>query len=451
MNGISLYLKRRRNLLKKISKGKGNKIAIIRNNVPVRRNGCDGDYPFRDDSNFWYLTGFSEPGAVLVLVADENPRSILFCEPERDFDTASFYGETIGPAKAVSEFGFDESYSVKELQSNVLELFKKSDTLYCLLGQNTEWDKKILGWISEGKSRAYRKARPPLTRVEDLETILSEMRLIKDENEIGLLSKACDITKAGICAAMRNRYHGMGEYELEAIILYAFRINGGASLPAFPCIVACGANATTLHYDKNDAVLKNGELVQLDIGAEYKNYSGDISRVFPVTGKFSRAQRAVYEIVLEAQKKAIKEVRVGKAFTDPHDAAVRVITEGLVRLGLLHGNADELIAAGKDPEQPPKNSYKRFFMHRTGHWLGLDTHDVGSYYNQDGTSRTLKKGMVLTVEPGIYIKPADDVPEQYWNIGIRIEDDVLVTSEGPKVLSGDIPKEIAEIERLCNQ
>ena len=419
----------------------------------VIRTGRDMPYPYREESNFWYLTGFSEPEAILVLVAPENekPRSILFCTETLDFETAAFNGEACGTQGAKDTYGFDEAYPIEKADEMILDLFAKSDVLYYLVGQKSDWDERIIALVAKTKKIAYRRSKPPISVISDLDTVLSEMRLIKKTEELSLMIKACRFTGGGVIKAMQSCQPGMMEYQLEAKISEWFRFHGCCQMSAFPPIVAGGENATTLHYIENNCPLKDGDLVLTDVGGEFDHYAGDISRTFPVNGKFSPAQKALYEIVLEAQKEAIKQCVAGSSFRDPHKAAVRIITEGLVRLGILHGDVDELIALGLNNDNPPQISYRRFFVHRTSHWLGLDPHDVGNYWESDDVPRILKPGMVLTVEPGIYIKPADDVPKEYWNIGIRIEDDVLIEKFGPPfVLTPDAPKEIDDIETVMS-
>ncbi|MCK9352331.1 MAG: aminopeptidase P N-terminal domain-containing protein [Candidatus Paceibacterota bacterium] len=448
----SVYKKRRARLLKKISKGKGNSIAVIANAEICLRNGRDNEYPARADSNFWYLTGFSEPGAVLVLAADgEGSRSVIFCQESVDFVKAAFDGDVIGTVGAKKRFGFDTALSIDTIDAVMPKMFCESDTLYYHMGQRSDLDRRVMSWVGEAKSASYRRGAPPITAIEDLDVLLSEMRLIKSPEEIGLLTRAGHFTGGGIIKAMQSCRPGMMEYQLEAKIHEWFRYHGCGGMPAFSAIVAGGANATTLHYVDNNCLLKDGDLVLTDVGGEFELYSGDISRTFPVNGKFSEAQKRVYQIVLLAQKAAIQKVVVGNSLADCYAVAARIITEGLADLKILDGDVEELIALGMDSKNPPEASYKKFFMHRTGHWLGLDTHDVGSYFNSDGTHRAFEAGMVLTAEPGIYIKPAPDVPEEYWNIGIRIEDDVLVEKFGePFVLTSDAPKEIADIEEVMS-
>jgi len=422
----------------------GEGVAILANPPLCRRNGTDLDYPYRPDSDFWYLTGFHEPDAILVLIAAPQKKSILFCTETPSEESRIFNGDVCGVTHAVDVYGFDEAYPLTKADEMIPGLIAGKGTLRYFFGKRRDWNIRFLDWLN-----AARLYSPEISKTEDLRAIVSEMRLIKDVHEIAELTRAGVCTAKGARSAMEKCRPGIFEYALEAEIQKVFRENGCGRLPAFTSIVAGGANACTLHYVDNNCILKDGDLVLVDIGAEWNYYSGDVSRTFPVNGVFTEPQRALYDVVLDAQKKGINEVRTGKTVRDPHIAASRAITEGLVRLGILSGNVETLLEEGLEPGS--KVSFRRFFMHGTGHWLGLDTHDTGDYRDKDKHPRSYKPGMVVTVEPGLYIQPSPDVPEAFWNIGIRIEDDVLVTKGNPRVLTSFVPKEVKAIEALMKK
>ncbi len=414
----------------------GSGVAILAAGSELARNR-DTHFPFRSDSYFHYLTGFPEPEAVLVLVAGDEPRHLLFCR-DKDPDKEIWDGFRYGPAAAAEVYGFDGAFPLAELDDRMPEFLAGQADLHYLVGRNGAWDARIMGWLNAVRAKVRSGVRAP-ARLVDLADSLDEMRLIKGPEELDLMRRAGEISAAAHVRALRNARPGRYEYEMEAELYYAFRL-AGATAPAYPSIVAGGANACILHYVNNDQVLRDGDLLLIDAGAEYQGYAGDITRTFPVGGKFSGPQKAVYEVVLAAQAAALEQVRPGRTWNQPHDAAVRVLTRGMVDLGLLKGDVDGLIE---------QDSYKRFYMHRTGHWLGLDVHDAGDY-KVDEQWRPLQPGMVLTVEPGMYIRPSEDVPGAYWNIGIRIEDDVNVTPDGCEVLTGAAPKSVAAIEEVMN-
>jgi Xaa-Pro aminopeptidase len=425
---IDVYLSRRRKLLRRIRKG----VMFLPNAAEKIRNR-DTHYAYRPDSYFHYLTGFPEPEAVLVLIGGEKPRTILFCR-EKNKEMEVWDGFRYGPKGAKKVFGFDEARPIGDLDNDMPELLGDQSTLYYPLGDQAEWDEKVMGWLNRVRSKVRTGINVP-TRIEDVRPHLDEMRLIKDRHELSLMRKAAAISVSAHKRAMRAARPGRHEYEIEAELLHEFRDNA-AQAPAYISIVAGGANACVLHYIANDQKLEDGDLLLIDAGCEYDGYASDITRTFPVNGRFGSAQKDAYEIVLAAQEKAIEAVRPGASWQAPHEAALRVLAQGMVDLKLLKGNVDGLIDSG---------AYKRFYMHRTGHWLGMDVHDAGDY-KVHGKWRRLAPGMVLTVEPGLYIRPGKDIPKRLANIGIRIEDDVAVTSTGREVLTESAPKTVGDIE-----
>jgi Xaa-Pro aminopeptidase len=403
--------------------------------APERVRNRDTHYPYRFDSHFYYLTGFPEPEAVLVVVAGAQPKSLLFCR-EKNEEREIWDGFRYGPGAAREAFGFDEALPITALDAKLAELLADQAALYYPVGADPHWDARAMGWLNAVRANARAGVAAP-ERVHDVRVLIDEMRLVKDAHEMRLMRRAGTISAAAHRRAMRAARAGRFEYELEAELLHEFR-SSGAQFPAYWPIVAGGDNACVLHYVSNDAPLRDGDLVLIDAGCEFSGYASDITRSFPVGAKFSGAQREVYEIVLAAQAAAIAKVRAGNAWNEPHDAAVRVLAEGMRSLKLLKGSLDEVLE---------KETYKRFYMHRTGHWLGLDVHDAGEY-KRAGKWRTLAPGMTLTVEPGLYLRAAADVPERLHGIGIRIEDDVLVTEGGCEVITAEAPKSIADIEAL---
>lgn len=430
MIDIQHYLQRREVLSRRLKGG----VAIVPT-APERMRNRDSDYPYRFDSYFYYLTGFGEPESVFVLVGGKNPRAILFCReknPEREL----WDGVRCGPRAARKTYGFDETWPIETLDEKLPQLLANKDSIYYPTGMDASWDTRVIGWVNQVRGQARSGVSAP-GDIRDIRVILDEMRLIKDDHEIGVMRRAAAISAAAHCRAMQATRPGRMEFEIEAELLHEFRRNG-SQFPAYSSIVAGGANACILHYRENNARLKRGDILLIDAGCELDGYASDITRSFPVDGRFSKAQREIYELVLAAQAAAIASVRPGKSWQAPHDAAVRVLVRGFIKLGLCKGSVSDVIASG---------DYRRFYMHRTGHWLGLDVHDAGEY-KQDGAWKTLRPGMVLTVEPGCYIRPAPNVPKQYWNIGIRIEDDVLVTKTGCEVITAAAPKTVAQIEAL---
>jgi len=414
-----------------------NAVAVIPG-AAVRLRNNDAEYEFRQDSDFHYLTGFPEPDAILVILPKgAKERSVLFVPP-RDRAMEVWNGKRYGPEGALASFDVDAAYDIAEFDARLPDYLTGAHTLYYRLGEDERLDRRIQAALAAARVRVRRGGNAPQT-IEEPGTLLHEMRLRKTPQEIETMRRACAITRLGHVAGMRATRPGMYEYELEAIIEHAYHTNGAQDL-AYPSIVAGGDNATTLHYHANRALLHGGELVLVDSGCELDLYASDVTRTWPVDGRFSAEQRAIYEIVLAAQKAGIAQVRPGNPFSAYHEAALRTIVNGLLDIGLLNGTLDENLESKK---------YKDYFMHRTGHWIGLDVHDVGHYLESDGTtSRKLEPGMVVTVEPGIYVHRDLTCDERFKGIGVRIEDDILCTPSGPENLSDAIPKEIAEIESI---
>jgi Xaa-Pro aminopeptidase len=439
------YAARRASLMAKM-RAKGGGVAIIPTAPELMRNR-DADYPYRHDSYFYYLSGFTEPEAVIVLVAGMTNRAILFCR-EKNLEREIWDGYRYGPEAAREKFGFDEAFPIEALNNEMPELMANAPALFYAVGSDAKLDAQVQGWLQAVRMQGRAGVTAPAT-VHDVNVLLDEMRLFKDAEEVGIMKRAAAISAEAHCRAMRTSRPGLREYQLEAELLHEFR-RQGSQFPAYGSIVATGANACVLHYRASDAELKNGDLVLIDAGCELDGYASDITRSFPANGKFSGPQKALYEIVLAAQAAAIAEIRPGKRFMDGHDAAVRVLAQGMLDTGLL--DADKV---GTLDDVIEKGAYRQFYMHRTGHWLGMDVHDVGEYREgaagEDRPWRKLQPGMALTVEPGIYVRPGEGVPEHFWNIGIRIEDDAVVTDKGCEIITGGVPKTVAEIEALMKQ
>jgi len=430
---IAPFSKRRARLINQM----GNGIAVIPT-APEQVRNRDTHHPYRADSYFHYLTGFGEPEAVLILVAGEAQRSILLCR-DKDSEREVWDGFRWGPEAAREAFGFGEAHSIKSLDAKLGELLADQTTLWFSLGQDSTWDARIAAALNVVRAQERAGKQAP-AEIRDIRAALDAMRLVKDSSEIATMRRVAGISAAAHCRAMRTVRPGRHEYEIEAELLYEFRIRG-CQAPAYSSIVAGGANACVLHYVVNDQRLVDGELLLIDAGGELDSYAADITRTFPVNGRFSGPQADVYSLVLDAQAAAIATICPQATFLDPHTAALKVLAQGMLDLRLLQGTLDGVIESG---------SYKRFYMHRTGHWLGLDVHDAGSYKNGDAW-KPLQPGMVLTVEPGCYIRAADDVPPAFHNIAVRIEDDALVTETGCDILTHEAPKEIADIELLMRE
>ena len=411
-------------------------VAIIPAAREVTRSN-DTEYRFRQNSDFYYLTGFREPDAIAVVAPSREARFTLFVRP-RDREKETWTGRRAGVEGAKERYGADEAFPVEEFREKLTELLDCSTVLYYRLGGgNPELDQTLISQLARMRMMGWRKARPPQT-IKDPGLLLHEMRLVKTEEEIALMQRSADIAAEAHREAMRAARPGMREYEIEALIEYVFR-RSGAAAPAYNSIVGSGANATILHYVDNDAELKDGDLLLIDAGAEYEGFASDITRTFPVGGRFTKAQRDLYRLVLDCQEECIRMVRPGVTLEQMHERSVEILTEGMVRLGLLRGEPAKLIEEGE---------YKKFYMHRLSHYLGMDVHDAGAYH-RDGEPRPVEPGMVLTVEPGIYVaEDAEGVPDEYRGLGIRIEDDVLVTPEGRRVLTDKAPKQAEEIEAL---
>ncbi len=425
---IKPFRKRRARLGKELGEG-----VVLFPTAPERTRNADSHYDYRWDSGFYYLTGFREPEAVLVMMLGARPRAILFCReknPEREL----WDGFRHGPEAAREHFGFDEAYPIAELDQRMPDLIANQASLHTPVGADPAWDLRVAGWLNAVRAKVRTGVTAP-DRIQDVRATVNDMRVFKDEHELAVMRRAAEISSAAHVRAMQHAAPGKREYEIEAELIHEF-CRHGARAPAYGSIVAAGANACVLHYRENSAELRKGDLMLIDAGCELDSYASDITRTFPVGGRFSGPQRDVYELVLEAQEAAIKAVRPGADFIDYHDAATRVLVQGLIDLKLCKGSVDAVLE---------DNSYKQFYMHRTGHWLGLDVHDAGDYM-QKGKWRKLKPGMVLTVEPGCYIRAAENVPRAFWNIGVRIEDDVLVTAKGREILTDACPKRVKDVE-----
>jgi Xaa-Pro aminopeptidase len=403
--------------------------------APERIRNADAAWPYRQDSDLHYLSGFPEADTVLALLPGRrHGEVVLFCR-ERDDERERWHGESIGTERAVAGYGMDDAFPIDDIDDILPGMIEGRARVYCHFGREPEFDARLLGWMR--RLRQLRGGGVVPKEFVALGHLLHDLRLYKSKAELRLMRAAASIAAEAHLAAMQAALAGRHEYEVEAELVRAMRARG--AVPAFPPIVAAGVNACVMHYQANRAPLRDGDLLLIDAGAELDCYASDISRSFPVNGRYSREQRALYEVVLAAQQAAIDEVLPGRSFGAAHEAAVRMITEGLCSLGLLPGDADAAIAEG---------SYKRFFPAKTGHWLGLDVHDVGDY-RIDGEPRMLEPGMVVTVEPGIYVPPNErSVAERWRGIGIRIEDDVAVTRDGHDVLTAAVPKQAEEIEAL---
>ncbi|HEU0203101.1 MAG TPA: aminopeptidase P N-terminal domain-containing protein [Burkholderiaceae bacterium] len=460
MSAVDAFRARRERLLDAML-ARGGGVAVLPTAPERLRNG-DNDYPYRHDSRFYYLTGFVEPQAWLVLIADARAgrrESILFCRA-RDEQREIWDGFRHGPEAACAAFAMDAAYPVDDLDERMPRLIANAPALFYALGQRAV-EAQMDQWRAALRPQARRGVRAPASAF-DLQPLVDEMRLVKDASEIATLRRAAQLAAAAHLRAMQKCRPGWHEYELEAELLHEFHRHGAA--PAYNAIVAAGANTCVLHYRAGRVALQDGALCLIDAGCEFDSYASDVTRTFPVNGRFSGEQRAVYEIVLAAQQAALDRTAPGAPWNAPDDAAIRVLTLGMRDLGLLAGSVDGAIESG---------AYKQFYMHRTGHWLGLDVHDAGDYRDPTAQAdmtaadtgdtadaaatravrpyRLLVPGMVLTVEPGMYLRPAPNVPARFENIGVRIEDDVLVTASGHEVLSSDAPKTVADIEAVMRQ
>ena len=432
---VKEYRKRRDRLMGMMSPGS---IAIVPG-AELKRRNRDVHYLFRQDSDFYYLTGFTEPNTLLILVPGrEQGEEILFCA-ERDPRLELYDGERVGPERASQILGVDDAFPYGDLEDILPGLLEGRERIYMTLGEHPGLDQQLLGWVANIRQREAGGAQPPGEFVE-LKHLLHELRLYKTPQELRLMKRAAEITANAHLRAMRACQPGMTEGQLEAELTYAF-MREGARHPAYPCIVGGGENACVLHYVDNNAVLNKGDLVLIDAGCEFEHYAADVTRTFPVSGRFSKIQKLIYEIVLDANVAAIEACVPGNHFNAPHEAAVRVMVKGLVDLDLLEGTVEEIIES---------EDYLHLIPHKTSHWLGIDVHDVGDYRFEESW-RELEPGMVLTIEPGIYIprhESTDHLPARFRGIGVRIEDDVLITKKGPQVLTSVVPKSVVDIEAV---
>lgn len=427
------YARRRAALMARMEPGS---IAILPA-APLQLRNSDVEHTYRQDSDFQYLSGFPEPEAVLVLIPGRDEgQYILFCR-DRDPERELWDGRRAGQDGAVRDHGADDAFSIRAIDELLPSLMENRRRVYYAVGQQDSFDQQVMGWVNRVRAKVRQGVTAPSEFVA-LAPLLHPLRLRKSEAELAVMRYAAQVSARAHVRAMQASRAGLYEYHLEAELDYEFR-KGGARLPAYGSIVAAGRNACILHYRENDAPLNDGDLVLIDAGCEIDCYASDITRTFPVSGRFTSEQKAIYELVLKANLEAFRHIAPGKRWNDAHEATVRVITAGLVELGLLQGEVDALIE---------REAYKPFYMHRAGHWLGMDVHDVGDY-KVNGVWRELEPGMCMTVEPGIYIAPDNEQVEPRWRgIGVRIEDDVVVTASGCEILTGDVPKSVAEIEAL---
>ncbi|MDC0500364.1 aminopeptidase P N-terminal domain-containing protein [Burkholderiales bacterium] len=427
------FVRRRHELASAIKFG----IAVIPTAAERIRNK-DAHFPYRFDSYFHYLTGFNEPESVVVVIGGNPSRSILFCRAKHE-EREIWDGFRYGPEEAKTQFNFDDTFAIDEIDKILPQLIENRDAIFTPIGIESNWDKKMMSWLNKTRSRAREGIAAP-TSLIDVREILDEMRLIKDPDELDVMRRAAKISAEAHVNAMLATKPEKYEYEIEAELLYHFKKNG-SQFPAYTSIVAGGKNACVLHYIENNAVLNDGDLLLIDAGCELDGYASDITRTFPVSGKFSGPQKIIYELVLDAQQAAMEATSRGNSWQAPHDAATKVLAQGFIDLKLCHGSLDKVLE---------NREYSRYYMHRTGHWLGRDVHDVGNY-KDDGQWRSLEPGMVLTIEPGCYIRSAPDIPEQFWNIGIRIEDDAIVNQDsGCEIITSGVPKTINDIESLMS-
>ena len=450
MNKTDIYQLRRNALAKHIFTKTGGGIAVIATAPELARNR-DSDFPYRHDSDFYYLTGFEEPGATLVMKVASSGKSYqleshLFCRP-KDLEREIWDGIRLGPEAAPEILGIEFAHSNQELDQKLGELLADQDAVYVRLAESAEADRRIRHWMKQVRGQARSGINPP-SEFHDIEALIHEMRLFKDVHEIEIMRRAAAISARAHIRAMQACKPGMREYQLEAELIHEFR-NSGSQSVAYNSIVAGGANTCILHYRASSTELLSGELCLIDAGCELDGYASDITRTFPVNGKFTGPQRALYNITLAAQEAAIAVTKPGNTFMQPHEAALKVLTQGLLDEKLL-----KLTELGSLENAIETAAYRRFYMHRTSHWLGMDVHDVGSYRESMPSSqeekpwRILKSGMVITIEPGLYVRPADDIDQAFWNIGIRIEDDAVITESGCELISRGVPVKADEIEAL---
>ena len=428
--------RRRKRLMDRVDDG----AIIIQPNAPEQVRNRDVNFPFRADSDFYYLTGFPEPESVMVLVPGRpQGEFLLFCR-ESDPEAETWHGRRAGLDGACEAYGADDAFPITDLDDILPGLLENKELIYYTMGRYAKFDQRLVGWLNRVSNNGRAGVHAP-DQFVSLGHVVHEMRLYKSSQEIKAMRRAAVIAADAHKRAMAVCEPGMREYQVEAELVYSFMQNG-ARAPAYPSIVGGGANSCILHYTENDALLKDGDMLLIDAGAEYDYYASDVTRTFPVGGQFSPEQKAAYEIVLEAQAAAIDEVRPGNSWVEPHEAAVEIITRGLIDLGILKGRLRKLI---------DQEAYRPYYMHKTGHWLGMDVHDVGDYKVADEW-RTFEPGMVTTIEPGLYFAAnIPDLDPAWWNIGIRIEDDVLVTESGHEVLTESAPKSVDAVEQMMRQ
>jgi Xaa-Pro aminopeptidase len=430
---MSEYAKRRKQLMQQI----GPKGIVILASAPIAKRNGDYDHPFRQQSDFYYLTGFEEPESVAIFLPKRKEGEFILFNREKDRAKEIWDGPRAGQAGACEMYGANQAFAIQEFKKKLPDLLEGREEIHYALGVDRTFDKMVLNAIAKARAKIRSGMQPPLA-LFDVTNTIHEMRLIKSPAEIAIMRQAAQISAQAHIRAIQTCKPGINEYQLEAELHYEFNRNG-ARFAAYTSIVGAGANACILHYTNNNQVIKNGDIVLIDAGCEFHNYASDITRTFPANGKFTREQRAIYELVLKSQMAGIKAIKPGVPWNTVQDVIVNIITQGLIDLGILKGSLKDLIN---------KQAYFPFYMHKSGHWLGLDVHDVGRY-KIDGKWRKLMPGMILTVEPGIYI--SSDIPgvnKRWHNIGVRIEDDVLVTAQGNEVLSSAVPKQINEIEKL---
>ena len=441
-----IYQERRNALAKQIYTKSGGGVAVISTAPELARNR-DSEFPYRHDSDFFYLTGFEEPGATLVMEIKSSGKayelqSHLFCRP-KDPEREIWDGIRLGPEAASAALGVEFAHSNQELDRKLGELLADQTAIYIRLAESAEADRRLRHWMKQVRAQARSGINPP-SELHDVEALIHEMRLFKDVHEIDTMRRAAAISARAHIRAMQRCKPGIREYQLEAELLHEFR-NSGSQSVAYNSIVAGGANACILHYRAGASELRSGELCLIDAGCELNGYASDITRTFPVSGKYTGPQRVLYDITLAAQEAAVAMTKPGNSFMQPHEAALKVLTQGLLDEKLL-----KLSELGSLENAIEIAAYRRFYMHRTSHWLGMDVHDVGSYRESIGEEekpwRILKSGMVITIEPGLYVRPADDIDETFWNIGIRIEDDAVINESGCELISRGAPVKADEIE-----
>lgn len=441
---IAPYITRRERLLAHM-RAAGGGIAVLANAPEVMRNN-DSEYPYRHDSSFYYLTGFTEPHSLIVLLTGDTEKCILFCQ-EKDLEREIWDGYRYGPQAAQETFGFDEAYAIAKLAELMPKLLVNQPAVWSCLG-DAKADKQLAGWLTSLRALTRSGQLVPTT-VHDVRSVLDDMRLIKDAHEISIMRRAARISAGAHVRAMQMCKPGLKEYHLEAELLHEFRKHG-AEGPAYTSIVGTGANSCVLHYRAGNTKIQDGDMVLIDAGCELEGYASDVTRTFPANGKFSGPQKAIYELVLAAQEACISQIAPGKRFKDYHHAASKTLARGLIDIGLLKGTVEGAIESG---------ALRQFYMHGAGHWLGMDVHDTGLYTDraapwvegQERLSRILQQNMVLTIEPGLYIRPAVNIDRDWWHIGVRIEDDAVVTEDGCELMSRYCPVEVGRIEALMRR